>query len=158
MYKEASGIFLNGLVLIGTDLDPSYQLQNLLNIEKKLKRIRKIKYGDRTIDLDLIYVIKTCDFKPVVRKGYDFDYKTCDLVVPHPEMDKRCFVFVPFINICMIYPMIFFKSKHSLDLILNIKKNYDKNINPKNHNSLINNQYTKESWYIDKTKLSLFTI
>ncbi len=52
-FKE-QGKFLNGVILIETDLDPFELLNLLLNIEKEMGRERKIRWGPRNIDLDMM--------------------------------------------------------------------------------------------------------
>ncbi len=47
--------FLNGACIIKTILNPTSLMEFLLDVEKKLDRERKIKWGPRTIDLDIIF-------------------------------------------------------------------------------------------------------
>lgn len=79
--------FLNGVVTICTSYDPRALLEKLLLIENKLGRKRTVKWGNRTIDLDII-LIQAEDGRAV----------TCmesDLKIPHPEALNRDFVLVP---------------------------------------------------------------
>ncbi len=75
-------LFLNGAVQIETLLTPKELMTRLLEIEAELKRVRTIKWGPRTIDLDILL--------------YD-DYITAteDVVIPHPRMHERSFVLEP---------------------------------------------------------------
>lgn len=74
--------FLN-MVIIARTVYSSHQLfESMVSIEKKLGRKRDIRWGPRTIDLDLlIYGSEVLE--------------TPDLVIPHPRMHERGFVLVP---------------------------------------------------------------
>lgn len=74
--------FLNGCLLISTYLEPLELLHFLQDIENKLHRVRTIKNGPRTIDLDLLLM-----------DGIRMDTK--ELILPHPRMYERAFVLVP---------------------------------------------------------------
>ncbi|HHV95318.1 MAG TPA: 2-amino-4-hydroxy-6-hydroxymethyldihydropteridine diphosphokinase [Clostridiaceae bacterium] len=74
--------FLNMVVKIKTGLDPWALLERLQNIEIMLKRERTIRWGPRTIDLDIL----TYD---------DLVLNHPKLTIPHPEMLKRAFVLIP---------------------------------------------------------------
>ncbi len=76
------GKFLNGVLEIETKLSPDKLLQTLKTIERKLARIKTVKNGPRTIDLDiLLYEDKVI--------------KTSKLIIPHPRMHERSFVIKP---------------------------------------------------------------
>lgn len=74
--------FLNGCAVIRTYLEPLEVLHELQRIENELHRVRTIKNGPRTIDLDILMI-------PGVRMH------TEELTVPHPRMYERAFVLVP---------------------------------------------------------------
>lgn len=80
-FKE-QGKFLNGVILIETDLDPFELLNLLLNIEKEMGRERKIRWGPRNIDLDIIFYD-------------DLIINTDNLKIPHPDAHNRTFVMGP---------------------------------------------------------------
>jgi len=80
-FKE-QGKFLNGVILIETDLDPFDLLNLLLNIEKEMGRERKIRWGPRNIDLDIIFYD-------------DLVINTDNLKIPHPDAHNRTFVMGP---------------------------------------------------------------
>ncbi len=74
--------FLNTVIEVETTLSPDKLLQKLLQTEKRLGRVRTIRWGPRTLDLDLLlYGNSTIN--------------TADLVIPHPRMLERAFVIVP---------------------------------------------------------------
>lgn len=87
--------FLNGAAEIKTLMTPSELMDFLLEIEKELKRERKIHWGPRTIDLDILL--------------YD-DIVTDDehIIIPHPRMHERLFVLEPLCDIApyKVHPLL----------------------------------------------------
>jgi len=79
--------FLNCAVEIETALEPRQLLAAALAIEKKLKRVRTIKNGPRTIDIDILF-----HGRRVVNES--------GLVIPHPRLHQRLFVLAPLEEIC----------------------------------------------------------
>jgi dihydroneopterin aldolase/2-amino-4-hydroxy-6-hydroxymethyldihydropteridine diphosphokinase len=79
---EDQADFLNGCAVIRTYLEPLELLKVLQKIENELHRVRTIKNGPRTIDLDLLLM-----------QGVKMD--TNVLTIPHPRMYERAFVLVP---------------------------------------------------------------
>lgn len=78
--------FLNSVIEVNTILNPNELMDLLLRIEEKLKRERKIKWGPRTIDLDILL--------------YDNEIIVEDnLIIPHYDMHKRSFVLEPLCEI-----------------------------------------------------------
>jgi 3-oxoacyl-[acyl-carrier protein] reductase len=76
------GRYLNGAVQIATDLSPLDLLEHLHAIEASLGRVRTVKDGPRTIDLDLL--------------AYDDAVIENErLLVPHPRIQDRLFVLEP---------------------------------------------------------------
>lgn len=74
--------FLNMVVYLQTDLAALDLLEVCQDIESKLNRKRIIRWGPRTIDLDILL--------------YNHDnIETEKLVVPHPRMQERAFVIIP---------------------------------------------------------------
>lgn len=74
--------FLNMIVIGETDKDPHEVLYICQEIEEKLDRVRTIRWGPRTIDIDIILFGQR-----TVRNG--------ELVIPHPRFKERAFVLVP---------------------------------------------------------------
>ncbi len=74
--------FLNMVVELETELAPLPLLDQLMHIERDHGRERSIRFGPRTLDLDILL--------------YDNDY-ICyrNLQIPHPRMWQRAFVLVP---------------------------------------------------------------
>lgn len=74
--------FYNMAAELTTELSPHDLLHALHQIEQTLGRIRTIKNGPRTIDLDIL-----------VYGQQQINNET--LIVPHPRMQERAFVLVP---------------------------------------------------------------
>lgn len=80
--------FLNGAIEMKTLRTPEQLLDLIGEIEGKLKRVREIHWGPRTIDLDILY--------------YDNEViRTKRLTIPHPELQNREFVLEP---MCSLVP------------------------------------------------------
>ncbi|MEM8779793.1 MAG: 2-amino-4-hydroxy-6-hydroxymethyldihydropteridine diphosphokinase [Cyanobacteria bacterium P01_G01_bin.49] len=78
--------YLNGCAILDTRSTPEQLLKILLEIEQKFGRIRREKWGPRTLDLDLLFY-------------GDLILNTPSLEVPHPRMIERAFVLVPLFEI-----------------------------------------------------------
>ena len=76
------GPFLNGAVLVETDLAPRELLSRLLDIEARMGRVRDERFGPRTIDLDLLVYGDEIVDEP-------------GLTVPHPRLQERRFALEP---------------------------------------------------------------
>jgi len=78
--------FLNGALYMKTLKTPQELLALAGTIENRLGRVRDVRWGPRTIDLDILL--------------YDDCVMQSDiLTIPHPEMDKRLFVLEPMAEI-----------------------------------------------------------
>jgi len=78
--------FFNIVLRIHTNLSPFELLREIENIERKLGKDIKRKWGPRKIDIDILY--------------YDRDIiKTEKLTIPHPLINERMFVLVPMMEI-----------------------------------------------------------
>lgn len=78
--------FLNQVIEIETALQPGKLLQELQNIEIKMGRQRKEKWGPRLIDLDILLYGNEVIDDP-------------QLTIPHPYLRERLFVLVPLAEI-----------------------------------------------------------
>jgi 2-amino-4-hydroxy-6-hydroxymethyldihydropteridine diphosphokinase len=87
--------FLNGALLLETELEPVEVMRGLLDIEREMGRQRSIAKGPRVIDLDLLL------YGAVVMV-------TTELTLPHPEMHARRFVLEPLTEIApgMVHPVL----------------------------------------------------
>ncbi len=78
--------YLNGCVILQVKIIPQFLLGKLLEIETKFGRIRKERWGARSLDLDLLLYD-------------DLILDTPNLQIPHPRMRERAFVLVPLAEI-----------------------------------------------------------
>jgi len=85
--------FLNGAMLLWTELEPVELMRALLAIERAMGRDRSgvAAKGPRAIDLDLLLLGDV-----VLRSGPD---ERCELTLPHPAMAERRFVLEPLAEI-----------------------------------------------------------
>lgn len=80
----ADQAFLNAALVCSSTLTPQQVLEQLLTIENELGRVRTVRWGNRTIDLDIILWKDSSGKFPSV--------KIPNLRIPHPEMHLRSFV------------------------------------------------------------------
>lgn len=85
--------YLNGAVLVETTLTPERLLAHLRSIEEHLGRHREdeVRFGPRTLDLDILYA-RRADGEPVV-------VRSDTLTLPHPRYEERSFVLTPLAQI-----------------------------------------------------------
>ena len=74
--------FVNAVCMGKSGLAPLEMLRMLQQIEREMGRVRDVRWGPRTIDLDILWVGEQVVNLP-------------SLKLPHPEMHKRGFVLVP---------------------------------------------------------------
>ncbi len=74
--------FLNCIISLSTPLNPYELLEVFQNIEKEMGRNRTHKNSPREIDIDILFF-------------EDKIIETPNLIVPHPEIEKRKFVLIP---------------------------------------------------------------
>ena len=88
--------FLNLVICLETHLSPLELLAETQRIESELGRKREIKWGPRTIDLDILL--------------YDQEnMKLETLILPHPRMWQRAFVIIPLLEIA---PDLYLTDRH----------------------------------------------
>ena len=78
--------YLNAVAEINSTLKPLELLKELQNIENTQGRIRRVRWGARTLDLDILLFAGTTIDLP-------------SLQVPHPRMQERNFVIYPLFDI-----------------------------------------------------------
>lgn len=85
--------FLNIVVELETLYSPHELLKKCNQIEDLLGRKRLVRWGPRTVDLDILLYNEE-------------NMKTEDLIIPHPRMTERGFVLVPLveINSALVHP------------------------------------------------------
>ncbi|GAB3587913.1 2-amino-4-hydroxy-6-hydroxymethyldihydropteridine diphosphokinase [Calidifontibacter terrae] len=84
--------YLNTVVIARSRLAPLHLLDHLHRIESWHRRTREIRWGARTLDLDLIQVGEPAD-------DSDLRSDTAELTLPHPRAHERGFVLVPWSSV-----------------------------------------------------------
>jgi 2-amino-4-hydroxy-6-hydroxymethyldihydropteridine diphosphokinase len=87
--------FLNGVVLIETDLAPDELIRRTRDIERQLGRDPLRRAGSRTIDIDILFYGRQVISRP-------------GLIIPHPRLHQRAFVLVPLAEIApdLVHPVL----------------------------------------------------
>jgi 2-amino-4-hydroxy-6-hydroxymethyldihydropteridine diphosphokinase len=89
--------FLNGAMLLETELGPQELMRRLLGVERAMGREREgaVAKGPRVIDLDLLLY-------------GDWVLWAEDLILPHPRMEERRFVLEPLAEIApeWVHPVL----------------------------------------------------
>lgn len=78
--------FLNLCIEIQTILTPHELLEVCQDVEYKLHRVRTIRWGPRTIDVDILFY-------------EDEILNDEDLILPHPRIEERAFVLIPLMDL-----------------------------------------------------------
>lgn len=79
---KSVGDYLNQVLIFETIQSPDNVLDIIIKIEEKMGRQRDQKWGDRTMDIDILYF-----GNKIIRKP--------NLNIPHPYIQERRFVLVP---------------------------------------------------------------
>ncbi|GAA3238064.1 2-amino-4-hydroxy-6-hydroxymethyldihydropteridine diphosphokinase [Actinocorallia longicatena] len=74
--------FLNVVIVAVTRLTPETLLDRVLSIEESMRRERIVRWGPRTLDIDIVQFGEITSDDP-------------DLTLPHPRAHERAFVMVP---------------------------------------------------------------
>ncbi|GAA1994699.1 2-amino-4-hydroxy-6-hydroxymethyldihydropteridine diphosphokinase [Nocardiopsis rhodophaea] len=80
------GAYLNAVVVAECSLRPHALLELTQGVEQEFHRVREVRWGPRTLDIDIL----------------DFDAETSDdpvLTLPHPRAHERAFVLRPWSDI-----------------------------------------------------------
>ena len=85
--------FYNQVLVIKTALLPEHLMETLLSIEEKMGRKRTIKFGPRTIDIDILLIDGLTHNSPL-------------LTLPHPALPQRKFALMPLAEVAatIIHP------------------------------------------------------
>jgi 2-amino-4-hydroxy-6-hydroxymethyldihydropteridine pyrophosphokinase len=78
--------YVNAALRISTELEPLALLRQLQQIENQHGRLRSVRWGARTLDLDVLLYAQEIINEP-------------DLIVPHPELYRRAFVLYPLADV-----------------------------------------------------------
>ena len=76
------GAFLNAVLVVETDEEPRALLARAQGVEQDFDRVREVRWGPRTLDVDVIGFGDTRSDDPV-------------LTLPHPRAHERAFVLRP---------------------------------------------------------------
>lgn len=80
--------YLNAVAILETTLRPHTLLRCMHEIEARHGRTREVRWGQRTLDLDLVQYGDPAD-------GSDITRESVDLTLPHPRAHERAFVLLP---------------------------------------------------------------
>lgn len=88
--------FLNQAIEIDFTGTPEDLLEVIKSIEQKIGRVKKRKWGERLIDIDILYLNNQI-------------LNTPHLVIPHPEIQNRNFALKPLMELSQdfIHPVLF---------------------------------------------------
>lgn len=86
LIPENQADFVNGAVQVETALSAHELLKGLQGIEQAHHRERSLRWGPRTLDLDILLY-------------NNLEIDSPGLVIPHPEMARRSFVLVPLVEL-----------------------------------------------------------
>lgn len=78
--------FLNLVAEVQTTLTPRDLLEACLQVERRLGRVRTLRWGPRTIDIDILFYGELALSEP-------------DLEIPHPRLWERGFVLIPLLDL-----------------------------------------------------------
>jgi dihydrofolate synthase/folylpolyglutamate synthase len=134
--------FINTCILIETHYQPLELLRNLQKIENDLGRIRIEKWGNRTIDIDII--LFELDEKQQAKY-----HKNPELTIPHPEMKKRAFVLKPMYD---LMPWLTFDNQSIVDLLFEVQ---DQKIIQLINNPDIYEEILNMYWRLEPRKIEL---
>lgn len=109
----AKGPFLNQVIQVSTSLDPQSFLAFIQSLEIELGRKRYDHWGDRTMDIDILF-------------WNDSVLETPELKIPHPFISQRKFVLIPLVEILpdYIHPT---ENKAIIELLKNCEDNSEVN-------------------------------
>jgi 2-amino-4-hydroxy-6-hydroxymethyldihydropteridine diphosphokinase len=92
---ENQANFYNQVISIESELQPLILLESILAIEKELGRVRFEKWGERVIDIDILFIDHLV-------------FNEAQLIVPHPQLQNRRFTLIPLLDISVdfIHPVL----------------------------------------------------
>lgn len=83
--------YLNAVAVLDGDRDARGWLARAHDLEQAAGRTREVRWGARTLDVDVVTVTGT-DGEPVVARDPE-------LTLPHPRAHERAFVLVPWLSV-----------------------------------------------------------
>ena len=91
--KKDQPVYANAVARIRTRLQPLELLAHLRQIEVEAGRQRRERWGERTLDLDII------DYNGLTLNSDASQSTDAPLVLPHPSLHERAFVLAPIAGI-----------------------------------------------------------
>jgi 2-amino-4-hydroxy-6-hydroxymethyldihydropteridine diphosphokinase len=93
--KEDQPEFLNQAMAVDTRLEPDTLLLAIMEIEQQMGRERRIRWGERLIDIDILFY-------------GDWVIQSQRLSIPHPFIQERNFVLQPMLEIApdFVHPVL----------------------------------------------------
>jgi 2-amino-4-hydroxy-6-hydroxymethyldihydropteridine diphosphokinase len=89
---DGQGSFLNGVWIVASDFGPHQLLAELQRIETACGRVRTVRWGPRTLDLDLLL------------RDDGLVVSSAVLTLPHPRIAERPFVLIPLQQVAAHWP------------------------------------------------------
>ena len=88
--------FYNQIIVLQTTLLPQTLMQQLLDIEESMGRKRTVKYGPRTIDIDIQLIDNLTNNSTL-------------LMLPHPYLPERKFALLPLAEVApqLVHPVLY---------------------------------------------------
>ena len=115
-YPPGSGPqFVNAALVVSAFWTTAQALENLHAIEAELGRVRQDRWGQRTIDLDLLaYGDRVCPDANTLRRWMNLPLELQkntvpdQLILPHPRMHERGFVLMPLADVApdWVHPVL----------------------------------------------------
>ena len=115
-FPDGSGPdFVNAVVFLEAKSDPTVMLSILHQVEAEMGRERVQRWGQRTLDLDLIASadlvlpdLKTHQYWRDLPLEQQINEAPNQLVLPHPRMQDRAFVLVPLADVApdWVHPVL----------------------------------------------------
>lgn len=90
---DGQGAFLNGVWIVASSFGPHQVLAELQRIETACGRIRTVRWGPRTLDLDLLL------------RDDGLVVSSAVLTLPHPRLHERPFVLIPLSQVAADWPL-----------------------------------------------------
>ncbi|MGB0411359.1 MAG: 2-amino-4-hydroxy-6-hydroxymethyldihydropteridine diphosphokinase [Pikeienuella sp.] len=96
--------FVNGAFMVETTLSARALLSHLHEVEARMGRVRKVRWGPRVCDLDLIAYGNSiapdrATVSALMGEGATTAAAPDHMVLPHPRMHERAFVLAPLADI-----------------------------------------------------------
>lgn len=98
--------FVNAVIAVSGPVDLQQVLADLHSVEAEMGRLREVRWGARTLDLDLIAAgaqvlpdLQTHQYWRELPLAVQKTTAPQELIVPHPRLSERAFVLVPLMDV-----------------------------------------------------------